>query len=82
MVDVLMAYAAHVKDLGLKLLPSKANSLPSIQWFSVYQSLPSKQGMFYVRNETESDVAVFNPETRRFKCSHKPIEIRDWAPIA
>lgn len=79
--DISVAYAAELKDKIANMLPSKKAKLPTIQWASVYHSLPSKQVMVYVRNDTESDVAVFNPTTRRFKCAHKPIQILEWAPM-
>jgi chromosome segregation ATPase len=80
-VDVTMAYAAELKDKVENLRPRKKTKLPTIQWASVNHSLPSNQVMVYVRNDTESDVAVFNPTTRRFKCAHKPIKILEWAPM-
>jgi chromosome segregation ATPase len=80
-VDVTIAYASEIKEIVESKLPQRKAKLPTIQWASVYDSLPSKQVMVYVRNDNESDVAVFNPQTRKFKCAHKPIQILEWAPM-
>lgn len=50
-----------------------------IRWVPVATSLPKQQCMVYVRNGQQSDVALFNPSTKKFKCANNPFQVIEWA---
>jgi hypothetical protein len=69
----------YLGDLKARFFPKKLK-LRQVEWTAVSKRLPDVQGMVFVRNDVESDLAVFNPQTRKFKCANKAIKINEWAP--
>jgi chromosome segregation ATPase len=64
-------------DLTSKI-PTQSTE-PKLQWHHVSKALPKKQCVVFVRNGYESDMAMYYPNTRRFKCANSNFAVLEWA---
>lgn len=72
-----------LKTKSTKLVRSltrrKRTETTALTWIPTKNALPKRQCLVFVRNEKESDIAVYYPQTKAFKCAKKQFRVTEWA---
>lgn len=70
---------AYIGAKAKNRLKKSKTETTALTWVPAKKALPKRQCLVFVRNESESDIAIFYPQTRSFKCAKKNIRVTEWA---